>query len=160
MTGAYHAVYLASGVDSDNVTVSNSEIYRNANHGVYVLAGNEDFELVVEQGARKRQLRRRINRAARHRSDNDVWGNASWGINAIDERRGDAADWIVIEGNRVFDNSSGISGTSQVVVRDNEVWGQGIGIRWRRTALAQGNEVWGNTTGIDMGGSSANGCGA
>jgi hypothetical protein len=159
MTGAYHAVYLASGVDSDNVTVSNSEIYRNANHGVHVLGGNEAFEIVGSKVRENNSYGIVINALRGLAADNDVWGNSQWGISSSISGAATRADWTVVEGNRVFDNANGIYGGSNVEVRENEAWGNGIGIQVENLAVALRNESWGNTTGVYLGGSSANGVG-
>ena len=159
MTGAFHAVYLASNVDSDNVTVSNSEIYRNANHGVVVEGGNEGF-VMVGNAVRENGSHGIVLSALRGRlADNDLWGNAQWGIVASISGAPTRADWTVVEGNRVFDNAHGIFGGSNVEVRENEVWGNNLGLQMDNLAVALRNEVWGNSTGIQLSGSTGNGVG-
>lgn len=149
MTGAYYAVYLAN-VNSDNITVSNSEIYRNANHGVYVTSGNEGFEFVANKVRENGSYGVYVTALRAHLADNEAWGNGSWGLVGSVSGAGSEADWIVIEGNRVFDNAYGISGASNVLIRNNESWGQSQGIGVESGAIAEGNVVWGNTAGIDM----------
>jgi hypothetical protein len=157
MTGAYHAVLLASGVDSDNITVSNSEIYRNASDGLNVQTGNEGFLLVGSNVRENASSGITLNALRGAITGNALWGNGQWGISASASGATNRSDWTVVSGNRSFDNANGIYGWTNVEVRENEAWGNGIGVQVENQALALRNAAWGNTTGVSMGGSYSNG---
>ncbi|MBL8338895.1 MAG: right-handed parallel beta-helix repeat-containing protein, partial [Rhodoferax sp.] len=120
MTGAYHAVLLASGVDSDNITVSNSEIYRNASDGLNVQTGNEGFLLVGSNVRENASSGITLNALRGAITGNALWGNGQWGISASASGATNRSDWMVVSGNRSFDNANGIYGWTNVEVRENE----------------------------------------
>ena len=169
ITGAHTGVYASNGSDSDNVTISNSEIFDNTQYGVRlyptndeaVLTGNEvygnSYGVYLEGEAATvtgNTIHDNVNTGLHvtgygaEVSGNTVYGNAT-GIYTY----GYGDDTTVIGGNTVFDNRSyGIYAGNNTLAVGNEVYGHvtagNSGIYVHSDAEARGNTVHHNLMGI------------
>ncbi|WP_291990075.1 right-handed parallel beta-helix repeat-containing protein, partial [Luteitalea sp.] len=151
ITGAYYGVFAASGADADLLTVRDSEIYGNANIGVYITTGNDDVTIEGNVVYRNASTGIYVNGLEQGRVlANHVWGNASAGIDVNGSSAAGAR--VDVLGNVVHDNSStGIAVTYGVRVAENVVYGHSGSGQYGITAyygnantLVEDNEIYGN----------------
>ncbi|MCB2027589.1 MAG: right-handed parallel beta-helix repeat-containing protein, partial [Rhodoferax sp.] len=168
ITGGLQGVYAHTSVDSDRVSIIDSRVYGNANWGVYARTGNDLW--VVSGNLVEYNVSGGVNLEGTDAlvEGNEVARNNGWGVDVAGARgrvldnvvyansngvytnyNGGWANRSLIEGNRVFDNSTGIQGNYDVEIRGNEVWdntSNGIAVYYG--AHAYDNLSWGNATGI------------
>ena len=147
ITGGQYGVYVGTSSDSNNITVSNSEVFGNAHSGISVFDGNDNATIDANTVYRNPNNGIYVYGRGAAVSGNTVYGSAT-GINS-----GGAGDLTTVGGNTVFDNYSyGIYAASNTLVTGNEVYGQdlsgALGIHVFSGADAEGNVVHHNYNGI------------
>jgi hypothetical protein len=166
VTGGTVGVYAPAGVQSNRLTISNSDLYANVGSGawnVYIGGGNVDFTIrgsKVHSNSDGSAGGVYVEAARANVENNDIFGNTT-GVSTT--YFGDIADRILVSGNQVHGNSSvGISSANQALVTGNTVYDQlaagAIGIRATATSQPSAtidNIVYSNT--IGMFANSANG---
>ena len=169
MRGAYHGVYAASGVDSDDLTVTLCTLYDHGNTGMYLLNTNDNARITLNEVYDSQYgidlyytTDTLIEGNAIH--DNGNYGiylycdtspvvrgntlyNNEWGIYAYALSEAEIGDGNVVYANRghgiyVYGGTTRIFGNE---VFQNESYGIYL---YGGTNVAEGNEVHGNTTGI------------
>ncbi|MDP6634998.1 MAG: right-handed parallel beta-helix repeat-containing protein [Phycisphaerae bacterium] len=169
ITGGNYGVYASGSSDSDNVTISNSEIFENQNEGVYTLATNDDLVLTGNE-LRRNYEGADVGGQRPTITDNTIHDNTTYGLNLVGHGGNvsgntvygndngiylsGTGDWTTVSSNTVFDNRHvGIEARYNVTLADNVVYGhtessQGILVRWGAKALR--NTVHHNFMGIVM----------
>ncbi|MEX2188872.1 MAG: right-handed parallel beta-helix repeat-containing protein [Pirellulales bacterium] len=177
LTGGYHAVYAASGSDSDRLTLSNNDIYGYV--GVHLESTNDQAVIVnnfvhdLASGANYIFVRgndttivgNRIGRTVAtdgtglslHGERNKAQANEIWHLNyGINNSGGGSgeANRNVIVGNLIHDNLyAGIQNGGNAHVTGNTIYGQresvgDMGIHSFGIGLIENNEVYDNAIGI------------
>lgn len=149
MTGGYYAVIAGNSSDSDNVTISNSEMFDNDSHGVWLRSSNDGAE-VINNVVHGHSTGVYVEGYQITVSGNAVFDNST-GIYSI-------GDGSTIDGNRVYNNNMGIevrtgSTTSeQTSVANNRVFDNwSLGIQGSRNVLVGENRVYGHNGTGDIG---------
>ncbi len=159
----------AGNVDSDRITVRNSDIYANTQDGLSFAAGNDDLRVLGNriQGNGQRGLD--VSGARALIQGNEVFGNANYGIyvnysGTLDNRivvrenivRNNTSHGIVagreawVVGNDIFGHTNtniyGVVGSSSnVLVEGNDIHDNYHGVSAGYGTVVRGNEIYGNS---------------
>jgi len=151
ITGGQYGIQ-AGTVDSDGITVRNSDIFGNTQDGIQFAAGNDNARFLNNLVHGNSQRGIDTGGARGLIEGNEVFGNGNFGIHvAYSSTLGNR---IVVRNNLVHDNSSnGIVASGEAWVTGNDVYGHtGNGIYgisgFSANVLVQGNDIHGNTHGV------------
>ena len=126
VTGGQYGVYVGNLSDSNDITISNSEVFGNSHSGVYVFNGNNNATV----------------------EGNTVYRNTHYGIYV----QGNAA---TVSGNTVYGSTTGVYSVGTGIlttVSDNAVFGNyQYGVYGSSNTLVTGNEVYGHDEANDWG---------
>ncbi|MEX2171197.1 MAG: right-handed parallel beta-helix repeat-containing protein [Pirellulales bacterium] len=155
--GGQFGIFASATADSDRLAISNSDVYGNRVHGIYIQAGNDDVQIIGNRAhdhtVQFDSTGIVVEAARGWIENNEVFGNVG-GISAT--YFGLVADRITITGNQAHGNTSiGIFGHNQVLVTGNTAYEQlatgAVGIQVRSSSqsiVATDNVVYNNAIGI------------
>ncbi|MCP4712475.1 MAG: right-handed parallel beta-helix repeat-containing protein, partial [Planctomycetes bacterium] len=158
VTGGYHGIYLGNSSDSDDVTISDCQIYGNSNYGIYLGSGNENTVISDNEIYGQGYYGIYVEAAGAVIRVNEIYGGTDYDSTGIYVK--DAAG-ILVSGNTVYDNGTGIKvnhtswSLELGVISGNTVFdNRSDGISVRGNILVSSNTVYGhdgiNGTGIDV----------
>src|SRR5262249_15225759 len=171
-TGGNYGIYAAGGANSDRITIAGSEVFGNANTGIYVGTTNDTWLLSNNQiysnqtgiefyGAGDRAVGNHVfaqrgtgiytsysDTVARPEIvGNTVHDNGALGI--------DSSYWVLVQGNKVYGHSSNTGiyvYSDRALAIDNEVFRNATGINGSVGGVVRENRVYANGTGILLSG--------
>jgi Ca2+-binding RTX toxin-like protein len=176
LTGAYRGLAVLANTGSSQVTITDNDIFKNADSGVWSgegnshvqIIGNRVFDNPVGISLRSDQSLARGNEvyansldgieasavfnAVRYIEENTVHSNGRFGISSPSSHVNISSEQIHIVGNTVYghqsSNGAGIHSLTGMV-RDNLAYSNTIGIYLSDRSPAVGNRVYDNQIGID-----------
>jgi hypothetical protein len=175
LTGAYRGIAVLANTGSSQVTITDNDIFQNADNGVWSGQGNSHVQIIgnrvfdnyvgISLGSDQSLARGNevysnsvdgitapavAGNPVRYIEQNEVHSNGRWGISS--GLSGGNGEEILITGNTVYGHqtSTGIGIYSDGgTVRDNVAYYNRIGILLVDRSPAIGNRVFGNQIGID-----------